>query len=268
MHILKIFHSTIKHQYKTIAVFLGISMLVNISSLSASVTVITEKQQFLNSTGAKSLTGQVPNIGYVGKQSKLGSLIFNSDHGIDFGTASEFPPDAVPWSSKMHHIFGGQQIAFYGPEDFTINSEILLFSIGFEFLEPSLTRSEGNPSHPYQDTTNLRYFTKSSFNIDLLYNGNQVGKVTFNYPLASLDEPVFFGMISTNSFNTIVFTESASLPPNNQLNKPDDTETKLSENEFFGQFFGTAAPEPTTYAFLSSALLIVAAIRFYKKNSV
>lgn len=216
------------------------SVLLISSSLTfaSPIAIYNNKNDFLNDTGATSLTGTIPGSGNVGTSETLGDLTFSTalsslSGSIVFGN----------WST----LIPGNEIAISGAENLrvTINLANTINAFGFDIHEPSQIRdSQHNTAI---DTTNTSIAHDSTFTVELFNSGVSLGSSSFN-PVD--DILAFFGLISSSGFDRVDITENLSSVITGGIDANHD-------NEFYGQFYGavTSVPEPSTLALLSIGLL-------------
>jgi hypothetical protein len=190
-------------------------------------TLITYSNQaaFLSDTGASSATGALPNIGPVAPGFTVGSVSFTTLSGTLFmGT----PPNE--WSS----LIPGADIAISGVESFQVGLAAPVYSLGFDFHEP--TKHTNN----YPDDCFATCFD-STFEVTLLSGGVAIPGASFTYN-ATDDVLAFVGVWTDFAFDGARIIDV----------------TNTIDDEYWGEFYtGTrsaATPEPGTLLVLVSAL--------------
>lgn len=136
------------------------------------------------------------------------------------------------WSSRLDGA-----IAINGLENLTVNvlTPSPISALGFRFVEPQF---DPNVNAPFVDST---------FTITVLSNGASLGSFNFNAPN---DQASFYGVASDTPFNEVQIVETVG----------------GSENEFFGQFFTTAVPEPASVAVWSLIGLAWAGLHVWRRR--
>jgi hypothetical protein len=206
---------------KAIMVLVGALVLTSALASPAQaddVRLYFDKAKFLADTGASSATGPLPDVGTVLDASvnpsgtyTLGSLTFaltlGSDNVAVGATGTAAAPDWYPQTP-------GNDMAF-GWERFQVSTTGLVYSFGFDIVEPDVTMPSfgGTPE-------------ESTYEF-LLFNGNlHVGTVLFDGKKIPNDVQTFIGVWSDKPFDRVVI---------NDLSGSDD-------DEFLGEFYtGTTA---------------------------
>ncbi len=210
---------------KTVA-FLVCFTIVFAAAAGATTILFTDRTSFELATGA-TLVGPIPQNG-----NTAGILTFGNVPPSSVNTS-------VNWSTLISESF---DLAINGVENVDVSSSVPVFSLGFDFHEPSISTPPG-PQFP--DTCNAPC-VDSTFQITLFNGAIPVGSHLFNAPD---DVLAFVGVWSSDAFNRVEIRE---------LNNTID-------NEFFGNFSaGTQAlvPEPTTLLLLGVGL---AALSFRRR---
>ena len=144
-------------------------------------------------------------------------------------------------------LLPGTDIAIGGPENLNVGFAASVFSMGFDFVEPSRTNVLGFG------------FVESSFTVSLYQDAVAVDAFSFSRPN---DVAAFVGVWSDTAFNRAVIREVVPVGGN-----PDN----WAENEFFGQFYtgNTALPrapvsEPGTLLLIGAGVAALACRRRYR----
>ena len=204
------------------------------SSSEASLILYADKTDFLSDTGATSATGALPNIGPVAPGFTVGSVSFTTLSGQFFiGT----PPN--DWTS----LIPGPDIAISGAESFRADLAGPVFSLGFDFNEPTFSGGFPDGCHaPCFDST---------FQVTLLSGGVAIPGASFLYnaPDAVL---AFVGVWTDFSFDGVEILDV----------------TNTIDDEFWGEFYTGDSPnvaEPGSLLLLGSGLLAAALGRRRKR---
>jgi hypothetical protein len=204
------------------ALLLPAVALVAIATPSEAVLITySSKGAFLTDTGATSATGALPNAGGVGLGPyTIGSVTYTSlSGGLNFG--------GQVWST----LIPGEELAISGVESFEMDLALPVFSMGFDFHEPS-------PSSVLTDGCNAPCFD-STFQVTLLSGGVAIPGATFffNAPDATL---AFVGVWTDFAFDGARIVDA----------------TNTIDNEFFGEVYtgNDPVPEPGTLLLLATGM--------------
>jgi hypothetical protein len=190
-------------------------------------TLITYSNQaaFLSDTGAASATGALPDVGPVAPGFTVGSVSFTSLSGQFF---VGIPPN--DWSS----LIPGPDIAISGVESFRVDLAAPVYSLGFDFHEP--THNTGT----YPDSCFAPCFD-STFEVTLLSGGVAIPGASFLYN-APDDVLAFVGVWTDFAFDGARIIDV----------------TNTIDDEYWGEFYsGTrsaATPEPGLLLLLASGI--------------
>ena len=216
------------------------------------INVFNDKDDFLNATGATSVSGAIPNEGNKGTGPNplpdavsVPRITFDSTSGnLFFGTAGQDQTDFIDgqWSS----VIPGHDIAISGVE----NMDVILtlgapaFSLGFDFHEPSIDNDEGIVTNTCNLPAAGNDCVDSLFRVTLLNGAAVVGTFDFN---ADDDVLTFIGVHTDMAFDTASIVEIRG----------------TADNEYFGEFYaGTVpAPEPGTLALIGLGFLALVSRR-------
>jgi hypothetical protein len=220
---------------------------------SASAITIFDKTTFLNATGAVS-NGAIPDDGLVlsGAGSvTLNNLVFsisgNPTSQIYFGTGGATYTSVNDGSSfsDWTTLLDGADIALSGPENIDVTVINLLtpvYSLGFEFVEPTTGSVNVVPGDVIDST----------FNVKLIDSGSATEISSFDFN--AIDDTAYFvGAWTDTMFDTVEITEIVG----------------SHDNEFFGEFYlgSTPVPEPATMLLLGSGLIgLVGFRRKFRKS--
>ena len=206
----------------TVTVTLGL-----VSRAEATLIEIYDKPTFLASTGASSLTGALPDLGYVGTTTLIsGTTISIAPPSSALFIGASGVGGVVDWYVPLP----GNDIAISDSENLNFDLPSAAFSFGFDFVEPDKTMPSwgGSP-------------VDSTFGVTLKSGGSAVGSFSFNRP----DDLVgFVGVWTDFSFDRVEIRETAG----------------GIDDEYFGEAYaGTnPVPEPTILWLLGSGLSALA----------
>lgn len=191
-----------------------------IATAQPSPRVFTDRTDFLNGTGATDCTGTLPQLGLI--PGGAGARLH-----LGCATFSITSPAFNLFSDEFTPLLPGFELGISDVENLNADFDSPVFAAGFDFVD----RTTGDPDCPGFD---------SIFTVTLLNGSTTVGSFTFNAPnnIAS-----FIGVQSSTPFSRLQIRET----------------TGGCENDFFGQFYVTPVPEPSTWSLL---LLGGAALRF------
>jgi hypothetical protein len=166
----------------------------------------------------------------------LGEVAGGSGASLTLGTLTySLGPDTTKlFSGDYTPLIPGNEFAISGVENLDIQSSSGVFSLGFDFFEP---------------TTPASTFSATLFN-----NSTNLGSVTFSVPIDVLS---FVGIWGDSEFNRVEIRETVG----------------SGANQLFGQFYtGTSAPlvatpVPPALVLFGSALAGLAALRKKKRSS-
>ena len=163
---------------------------------------------FSLATGAISLTGPLPDIGNQGTSVTLGNATLSAGNTIFVETG---------WSTLLPNNIG---IAISGVENLDISIDSgLAKAFGFYFHEPGSSTAKLNGCN----TT----CAVSLFDIAFYRNGAFIDSTAFDPPDDVLH---FFGVVLDEAFDEVRFRETQG----------------SNDNEFYGEMYVTAVPEPTS----------------------
>ncbi len=217
------------------------------------VSTYTNKADFLNATGSTQLTSAYGNhalggYSYVPSGTLTsGSLQFTGISAGESNSTLSFSQSLL--TTNFTTVISGDEIAFSGEESMKIESlGGALFSLGFDFYEPSRTYAQAGNTHI--DSTNTSIAYNSEYTVSLFNGAALVASVLFS-PVD--DQLAFFGVSSLQTFDKVSIIESASGIAVGAYDANID-------NEFYGQFYGssTAVTEPSILALLGVGLLSTA----------
>jgi hypothetical protein len=193
--------------------------------------VFSDKATFLALTGSTAATTIPTTAPNTSTGFTSGSLTFSLGPG-----ASNFP--ITDWTTRLP----GNELAISGPENFNVDISGLVFSFGFDFVEPE--------NDPNVNAT----FAESTFQVTLKNGLTTVDSFVFSRPN---DSAQFVGVATDflSAFNRVEIREIVG----------------GAENEFFGQFYTgrtPAVPETgATGSLLALALTAVGVVRLKMRRS-
>jgi hypothetical protein len=188
-----------------------------------------DKTDFLTATGATSV-GAFPDDGSIGPHpaSKIvGDATFSTVHAGQALYVGANGIGAVT-NGDWTLLTAGNDIALSDNEDLDVDLSSSVYSIGFEFVEPSCTNSN-------QDETNIcaddeiganvpnASIIDSEFEVTLKDGGITIAQFTFN---ATDDQAAFVGVWSNDPFDSVEIRET----------------TGGNDNEYYGEFFTGDTP--------------------------
>ena len=191
------------------------------------IIVFDDKADFLSATGATEAAnfddrvGGTYNATYdqwnMGRGFAVGDLQFDSE-SLDF------------WVGEWTGLLAGDELAISGPEDMDVTVINLggdVFSLGFEFVEPS-GAGTNVPLAERMDST---------FAVSLFSGGTSIDSFSFNAPD---DQAAFIGIWSypDQGFDSVQIRETIG----------------THDNEYFGEFYLGAEPVPVPGAVLLGIL--------------
>jgi len=198
----------------------GLLLLVTGAAQAALISPFFDRTDFVNATGATSLTGPLPDLaGSQGTSVTLGDATLTAGNSIFVGTG---------WSTLLPNQ---RAIAISGPENLTVAINTgPVNAFGFYFHEPGSSTAQLNGCNTV--------CVESTFRVDLLLNNVLVdSSVTFS---SANDTAVFIGLLYDVLFDEVRFTEIVG----------------TNDNEFYGEMFaGVAVPAPATLLLFGAGLL-------------
>jgi hypothetical protein len=219
---------------RTWAVFVASVVLAAAASPAQALLIFNDRSTFLAATGASSATGPLPDVGFVPGAFTVGTVTFSitaPSSALFIGTGGAFPGD---WTTALP----GADIAISDVENLNADLAAPVYSLGFDFNEPSLGGQATN-------TCFVAVCTDSTFLVTLLSGGSVVGSFTYNAPD---DVAAFVGVWSTVAFDRVEIRDL----------------TATIDDEYWGQFYtGTRSPvpEPSTVVLVGAGLLVAALAR-------
>lgn len=198
----------------------GFLLLATGAAHAALVNAFSDRTDFVNATGASSLTGPLPDLaGSQGTSVTLGDATLTAANSIFVGTG---------WSTLLPNQ---RAIAISGTENLTVAINTApVNAFGFYFHEP------GSSTAPLDGCNTT--CVDSTFRIDLLLNNVIVDSSVTFAPIN--DTALFLGFVYDTFFDEVRFTEIVG----------------TNDNEFFGEMFaGVAVPAPATLFLFATGLL-------------
>lgn len=210
---------------RAFAVLMVMAGMLSVPSNPAKAAIIdfNHRMTFIAATGAVGIGAIPQNVAPAGFV--LGGLTFSPHPNATFNTS-------LNWSTQISEAF---DLALNDKEEFNVDSPGPLFSFGFDFHEPNISRP---PATTAIDTCNTAC-VDSTFQVTLRNGGALVDSFSFTRNDDSLE---FVGVWSTQAFDRIEIRETLG----------------TNDNEFFGNFLIgriPAVPEPGTLALLGLGLL-------------
>lgn len=193
------------------------------------ISIYSDKAAFLTATGALDATGAFPDLGVTTPQPvTLGSITFSAPapSSVAVGT---FGHGITDWTT----LLPGNDLAINDVENLNIVASGSLFSMGFDFVEPSLGGSTTN-------TCFVATCTDSTFTIEIVDGGTVLGSVLFS---PDNDVAAFFGIRSDVAFDQLRIRET----------------TGGIDDEYWGHIYignsPNQVPEPSVISLLGLPLL-------------
>jgi hypothetical protein len=210
----------------TSILIVGAFALPNASALTV-IEEYDDKTEFLTATGAISV-GAFPDDGSIGAHpasKTVGDATFSTVHSPQALFVGANGIGAVPggdWTS----LTTGNDIALSDDEDLDIVLASDVYSIGFEFVEPSCTiQDAGNlcPNSDIGSNVDTVDTIDSEFEVTLKDDGTTIAQFTFNAPD---DQAAFVGVWSNDPFDSVEIRET----------------TGGNDNEYYGEFYTGDTP--------------------------
>lgn len=210
------------------SILIGSVSVGNLQSAYALTVIDTfsDKATFTAATGATSI-GAIPNLGSIGghlSSQAIGTATFSTVHagqGLIMGTSGFVIPNN-DWTT----LTAGHDIAMSDDEDLDIALAGSVYSIGFEFVEPSCTVMDGANLCSNGDigsNVSTAATEDSEFEVTLKDGVTSIATFTFNAPDDTL---AFVGVWSNDPFNGVEIRET----------------TGTNDNEYYGEFFTGDTP--------------------------
>ena len=194
--------------------FLAFSILllvpVGFQEASAAITVFNDKTTFLTTTSATSATGPLPNLGKIvgdaAASQTVGTVTFTitpPSSELYVGAAGVNPVPGLDWTA----INPGPDIAISDIENLNADLSSPVFSLGFDFVEPTTGFGCNNTT-----------CVDSTFSVTLKNCPTTVDSFQFNAPN---DVLAFVGVQSDTAFDRVEIREI----------------TGNNDDEYFGEFY-------------------------------
>ena len=191
--------------------------LFGFEDASAAITVFNDKTTFLIDTGATSATGPLPNLGLIpgdaAASQTVGTVTFTitpPSSELYIGAAGVNPVPGLDWTT----INPGPDIAISDIENLNADLSSAVFSLGFDFVEPTTGFGCNNTT-----------CVDSTFSVTLKNGPTTVDSFQFNAPN---DVLAFVGVQSDTAFDRVEIREI----------------TGNNDDEYFGEFY-TSEPLPS-----------------------
>jgi hypothetical protein len=195
---------------KTALAILVLTTAISIAARAATTT-FSDSATFFAATAATDATGPYPDDGGL-----LHRTLFTAG-SVTFSTFR--PSDSFTFGDVSSRLPGTEFMQNGADEGFDIALATSALALGFDFVEPRLD--------PNVNTTPV----DSTFQVTLLMGASPVGSFTFNAPD---DTAAFYGISSDLAFDHVQIREVVG----------------ADDNEFFGRFYVTQVPEPSTWTLL------------------
>lgn len=180
---------------------------------NAAIVTFSDKAAFLAATGATSATGPLPDLGSTATVT-VGSVTFSitpPSSALFIGAGSPTPPCNDVIGCDWTTLLPGPDIAISDIENLNADLAGPVFSLGFDFVEPS------DPAACYATCFD------STFTVILKNDAETVGTFLFNAPN---DVAAFIGVWTDMPFNRVEIRDT----------------TATIDDEYFGEFFTGTNP--------------------------
>ena len=188
-------------------------MAWGVSAYAANTTIATyfDRSTFLNATGSTNASGPLlPTSVFFDRNLPVGAVSLYATRYIFLDYSARLPGNEVVISQGVPGHLASESL------DVTLPSAVSAF--GFDFVEPHFDPNvDFNP--------NVDAFVDSVFSVTLFQGRLPLGSFTFNAPD---DQAYFVGVFSDQMFNRVEIRELVG----------------TDDNEFYGQFYMSAAPVP------------------------
>lgn len=226
-------------EIRTIAAILAAAVALVPSAAGAAIITYDSKSLFLAETGATDATGAYPNPGNIFPASvTYGSVTLSIGPNT-----SQFFVGAAGFSSDWTALLPGNDIAIGGPENLNAAFAAPVYSMGFDFVEPTSLNVNAT-------------FRDSSFTVSLFQGATLIDTFGFSRPN---DVAAFVGVWSDTMFDRAEIREVIPV---------GTTPADWAENEFYGHFYTgpgarqvTSVPEPGTLLLMGGGLVALAGRR-------